>query len=197
MAYNPGMDLLTRVLTYIEERELLHPGETVVVGVSGGPDSLCLLDLLHRLSLDWRWQLHIAHLNHGLRPEAAVEADLVRAEAEKRAWPFIRRPSMWAMPQHKQSIEEAARNCRYEFLARVAGSVLLVAVAHTADDQAETVLMHTLAEVGWPGCAGCCQDCDHAEDQPSPAAVSIIRPLLHLRAEVILRRAWPASGAGP
>ncbi len=160
MAYNSAMDLLARVRKYIDERELLRPGEAVVVGVSGGPDSLCLLDMLHRLATDWRWQLHVAHLNHGLRAhaEASAEAGFVRGEAEKRGLPFHTEAAdvRAYATQHKQSIEEAARNCRYAFLARVAVSVdsVYIAVAHTADDQAETVLMHLLRGSGLAGLRG-------------------------------------------
>jgi tRNA(Ile)-lysidine synthase len=152
------MTVLERVRLYIEEQTLLTPGAAVVVGVSGGPDSLCLLDLLQRLSGEWRLSLHVAHLNHNLRPEAAAEAELVRAEAERRDLPFhTETADVRAHAHHaKQSIEEAARHLRYDFLARVAraAEASLIAVAHTADDQAETVLMHFLRGSGLAGLRG-------------------------------------------
>lgn len=188
MAYNPVMDLLARVRVYIEEQALWRPGEAVVVGVSGGPDSVCLLDLLHRLAQDWRMQLHVAHLNHGLRAhtEAVAEAALVRLQAETLGLPFQTETAdvRAYAAQHKQSIEEAARNCRYEFLARVARSVeaACVAVAHTADDQAETVLMHILRGSGLAGLRGMLPKT--ARGDPS-SVIQVIRPLLQVsRAEV-------------
>lgn len=197
------MDLRRRVRQFIEERDLLRPGDYVVVGVSGGPDSLCLLDLLHALADDLSLTLHIAHLNHGLRPEAAAEAEFVRAEAEKRGLPFHTETADTRAHAraHKQSIEEAARDLRYAFLARVALAVgaPLIAVAHTADDQAETVLMHFLRGSGAAGLRGMLpkleigawslefgsQDTDDSslrpptsDLRPPTSSLSLIRPLL-------------------
>ncbi len=147
-----------RVRQYLLEQALLKAGDRVVVGVSGGPDSLCLLDLLHSLAASWNLTLHVAHLNHGLRPEAAAEADFVRAEAEGRGLPFHTEnaDTRAHARAHKCSIEEAARELRYAFLARAALSVgaPLIAVAHTADDQAETVLMRFLRGAGVSGLRG-------------------------------------------
>ena len=152
------MDLRARVQKYIEERDLLRPGESLVLGVSGGPDSLCLLDLLHVLAASWKLTIHVAHLNHGLRPEAAADAGFVRVEAEKRGLPFHTETAATRAHAlaHKQSIEEAARGLRYAFLARLAHAVgaQVIAVAHTADDQAETVLMHFLRGSGVAGLRG-------------------------------------------
>jgi tRNA(Ile)-lysidine synthase len=196
------MDLLRRVRQFIQERNLLTPGEGVILGVSGGPDSLCLLDLLYALRDNLTLALHVAHLNHGLRPEAAVEAEFVRAEAEKRGLPFhTETADVRAHARaHKQSIEEAARHLRYAFLVRAAHSVgaQKIAVAHTADDQAETVLMHFLRGSGLPGLRGMLPaveiggwklEVGEGALQP-PAAVQasklqIVRPLLAAsRAEV-------------
>ncbi len=152
------MNLLNRVRQFIEERDLLRPGDGVVVGVSGGPDSLCLFDVLDSLADDLSLTLHIAHLNHGLRPEAAAEAEFVRAEAEKRSLAYHTEAADTGAHAraHKKSIEEAARDLRYSFLARTALTVgaPVIAVAHTADDQAETVLMHFLRGSGLAGLRG-------------------------------------------
>jgi tRNA(Ile)-lysidine synthase len=152
------MNLQERVRAFIEERELLHPRLGLVVGVSGGPDSLCLLDVLHHLAADWSLILHVAHLNHGLRPEAADEAEFVRAQAEARELSFHAETAdvRAHAHEHKQSLEEAARELRYAFLVRVAMAVEAeaIAVAHTADDQAETVLMHLLRGSGLAGLRG-------------------------------------------
>jgi tRNA(Ile)-lysidine synthase len=180
--------LRTRVRNFIEERGLLQPGDRVVMGVSGGPDSLCLLDVLHALAAEWGWTLHVAHLNHGLRPEAAAEAEFVRAEADRRGLPFHTETldTRAHAAASRQTLEEAARALRYAFLARVESRLgsAVVAVAHTADDQAETVLMHFLRGAGMAGLRGM-----RAKSQlPTPNAqtrAALIRPLLNVtRAEI-------------
>ncbi len=152
------MDLQKRVRQFVEEHDLLRPGDRVVVGVSGGPDSLCLLDVLHSLADDLSLTLHVAHLHHGLRLEAASEVEFVRGEADKRGLAFHTETAdtLTYARTHKQSVEEAARNLRYSFLARTARAVNapVIAVAHTADDQAETVLMHFLRGSGLAGLRG-------------------------------------------
>src|SRR5436190_23202836 len=149
------MNLQQRVWNYCRDRGLIEPGDNVVIGVSGGPDSLCLLDILAGLAPRERLTLHVAHLNHGLRPEAAAEANFVQEQSEKRGLPFHSETTdtrSWAAA-HKQSVEEAARNLRYVFLSAVARRVGAgrLAVAHTRDDQAETVLMHFLRGAGLAG----------------------------------------------
>ncbi|HIE37551.1 MAG TPA: tRNA lysidine(34) synthetase TilS, partial [Anaerolineae bacterium] len=143
------MDLLPQVRDFIQRHNLLSVGDGVIVGVSGGPDSLCLLHLLVRLQEPYRLRLHVAHLHHGARGEeadadAAFVADLARrwglpATVAKRDVPAIAR-------SHGLAFEEAARRVRYAFLAQIAGEIgaAKVAVGHNGDDQAETVLMHFL-----------------------------------------------------
>jgi tRNA(Ile)-lysidine synthase len=168
------MSLAARVRNFIEQRGLLRPGDAVVVGVSGGPDSLCLLDVLCRL--DWRLTVHAAHLNHGLRAEAGREAEFVRAEAAARGASFhlASVDTRAYASAHRRSVEEAARELRYDFLARVTAQTgaQTIAVAHTADDQAETVLMHFLRGSGVAGLRGMLPKSGKGE-QPV-----IVRPLL-------------------
>ena len=151
--------LAARVARYITRHELFIPGNTVVVGVSGGADSLCLLHLLRELAPCLQLRLHVAHLNHGLRgAEAAADAEFVRALA-----------ATWDLPAtvasedvqgyavgHHLALEEAARQVRYAFLASTAAAAgaSRIAVAHHADDQAETVLMHFLRGSGVAGLRG-------------------------------------------
>src|SRR5579859_2323516 len=152
------MQLAKRVWDFSTSHDLLHDGDAVVIGVSGGPDSLGLLDLLHTLAPGHGLALHVAHLNHNLRPEAAAEADFVQAEAQRRGVGHFSETVdvAAAAAASKQSIETAARGLRYDFFARVArrAGARLVAVAHTADDQAETVLMHLLRGSGLRGLRG-------------------------------------------
>ncbi len=152
------MDLARRVRAFAEENHLLPPGERIVVGVSGGPDSLCLLDILHGLSVSLNIELIVAHLNHGLRPEAAAEAEMVRGQAQARGLPFAtaEMDTRAYARAHHQSLEEAGRDLRYAFLAQTArhAGAACIAVAHTADDQAETVVMHFLRGAGLAGMRG-------------------------------------------
>ena len=151
--------MLSRVRRAIQRHHLLAPGETVVVGVSGGPDSLCLLHVLHELSSEFSLSLHVAHLNHQIRGEdAASDAAFVSALAASWGLPAtIGAADVPALARaHKLAPEEAARRARYAFLARVAGQegARTIAVAHNADDQAETVLMHWLRGSGLAGLRG-------------------------------------------
>jgi tRNA(Ile)-lysidine synthase len=152
-------DLLDLVRRYAERYALWSDGEVVVVGVSGGPDSLCLLHLLRRLAPESHLTLHVAHLNHGLRG-AAGEAD-AQAVAERAAdWALpctIGRADVPALAvESRTSLEEAAREARYAFLQAVARDrgARTIAVGHNADDQAETVLMHFLRGSGLAGLRG-------------------------------------------
>ncbi|MCX7706584.1 MAG: tRNA lysidine(34) synthetase TilS [Anaerolineae bacterium] len=152
-------DLLPRVRQYIRRHELFRPGETVVVGVSGGPDSLCLLHLLQRLAPELALGLHVAHLNHGLRgPEADADAAFVTDLAAAWGLSFsLAKINVAALAEKGGlSLEEAARHARYAFLAEVAGAIgaSAIAVGHNADDQAETVLMHFLRGSGVAGLRG-------------------------------------------
>lgn len=148
------MTFLEELSAFISIEGLLEPGQPVVVGVSGGPDSLCLLDSLHRLG----YPLVVAHFDHGLRPESGDEARRVQQMARDRGVPF--ESERWALGEERYlpegSLEAAARHARYRFLLRVASerSVHRVATGHHADDQIETVLMHLLQGAGPDGLRG-------------------------------------------
>jgi tRNA(Ile)-lysidine synthetase-like protein len=153
------LELLAQVREAIVRHGLLVPGQTVVVGVSGGPDSLCLLDLLRRLAPDFSLSLHVAHLNHKMRGQDA-DADaafVAKLAADWHVPATIEVVDVPALAQaHKMAPEEAARRARYTFLTQVAERLgaPTVAVAHNADDQAETVLMHFLRGSGLAGLRG-------------------------------------------
>jgi tRNA(Ile)-lysidine synthetase-like protein len=180
------------------------PGETVVVGVSGGPDSLCLLHVLQRLAPELSLSLHVAHLNHQMRGEDA-NADAVFVTWLASDWGLLATVESLDVPalarDHKLAPEEAARRARYAFLARVAIQVgaRTIAVAHNADDQAETVLMHWLRGSGLAGLRGMLPatlmehlrleigDWRLAAESPVPNLQSLVlvRPLLEVaRAEI-------------
>ncbi len=151
--------LAEEVLAYVHRHALLPSGETVVVGVSGGTDSVCLLSLLAELRTELGIALHVAHLNHGLRgAESDADALYVAEMAARLGVPATveRREVARYRKEHRLSLEEAAREVRYLFFADVVAAVGAgrVAVGHTADDQAETVLMHILRGTGLAGLRG-------------------------------------------
>jgi tRNA(Ile)-lysidine synthase len=181
-----------KVAEFCRKQALLAPKEKVVVGVSGGPDSLCLLHVLANLRTELELNLVIAHLNHQLRgSDAQADETFVNEVAARWQLPFRVEARNVAALAHKrkQSIEEAARQVRYAFLWRVATEVGAekIAVGHNADDQVETVLMHFLRGTGLVGLRGMLPGLDiaglrlHPDDIPAPGlAPQLIRPLLEI-----------------
>ncbi len=155
----------------------LTPGLPVLAGISGGPDSLCLLNVLHQAG----YPVVVAHFNHKLRPEADLEATAVAELARSLNLPFeTASADVRAFAERDMlSIEEAARTLRYRFLfaqAREHGAQA-VAVGHTADDQVETVLMHFLRGAGLAGLRGMTYRSILPSFDPE---IPIVRPLLSL-----------------
>lgn len=155
---HPTADPIPRaVAEAIARHDLIPPGATVVVAVSGGPDSLALLDVLRRLALGPL--LHVATLDHGLRGAVgAADAAFVRETAAGWDLPVtVGRADVPALAESGGlSTEEAARQVRYAFLLRVARAVgaPVIATGHHRDDQAETVLMHLVRGAGLDGLRG-------------------------------------------
>lgn len=169
---------LKRVETYIKKHRLLRNSDTVIVAVSGGPDSLCLLHMLHRLRDKYNLKLVVAHLNHGLRPEAAEEAHAVEELArEFSAW-FEKKEVDIRTYKKKNHLseEEAGRRARYDFFYETAKkyNAAIIALGHHFDDQAETVLFNIIRGTGPDGLAGILP-------ARSTGMVKLIRPLLFLR----------------
>ena len=146
--------MLERILPFLTQQCALDFTQPIVIGVSGGPDSLCLLHLLHTAG----YPLVVACLDHGLRLESASEVHMVQQVAQTMGVEFITQAvdTHAFASQAGMSIEAAARQLRYEFLFAQAAriSAQAVAVGHTADDQAETVLMHLLRGAGLSGLKG-------------------------------------------
>jgi tRNA(Ile)-lysidine synthase len=159
---------------------MLAGGETVLVAVSGGADSVALLHVLRQLAPTWRLRLHGLHVDHGLRPDAASDAEVVRALGDRLAVPV----EVERVRVGPGSLEAAARAARYAALEAAADRLGAdrIAVGHTADDQAETVLMRILAGAGVRGLAAI-----------PPVRGRIIRPLIDVRRQA-LRQALQEAG---
>jgi len=182
--------ILQRVYDLIQEHSLFHPGEMVVVAVSGGPDSVCLLHVLWRLGPKLGITLHVAHLDHCLRgEESAADARFVADLAARLGLPATveARDVTAYRRQYRLTMEEAAREVRYRFLQEVARRVGAVAVAtgHTADDNVETILLHWLRGAGLAGLRGMApcttlQATGYSQPGDVAMAVRLVRPLLGL-----------------
>ena len=173
------MDLLETALRSIQRNGLIREGSTVVIGVSGGPDSLALLHVLRQLSSQLSLRLHVATFDHQLRGESSIE-DTRFVEQIGREWGVpvtVGRGDVRQIAETNNiGIEAAARRARYDFMAQVAREVGAshVAVAHHADDQAETVLIHIIRGSGLDGLSGM------AAQAPLPGHpdITLIRPFL-------------------
>ena len=170
-----GQGLLNTVRDTIYKQGLLRAGERVGVAVSGGADSVALLLLLEELRKQLGIVLSVVHFNHKLRGKDSEADEKFAAKlAEKYGLAFhAGRADIAAKAKsRKANLEDTARRARYEFFARLVedGRVDKVAVAHTADDQAETVLGHILRGTGLAGLGGI-----------HPTVGYVVRPLLGVR----------------
>jgi len=174
------------VRRFIRRHDLIRPSDRVIAAVSGGSDSVALALALHEL--DAAGELHlaaIAHFNHQLRPSADADEQFVRELAASLGLPFlVEREAVAARAlRERRSIEDAARAARYAFFdrARQSSGADLVALGHTRDDQAETVLLRLTRGAGPRGLAGM-----------YPRNGAYVRPLLACRRGDL--RAWLAAG---
>src|SRR5216684_3511275 len=170
-----GQSLVRRVQSAIEEQGLLRAGERVGVAVSGGADSVALLLLLLELRAKLGVVLSVVHFNHKLRGKASeADAQFAAKLAAKHGLPFHTGHADIATKakRDKTNLEDTARRARYEFFAMLVDARHLdkIAVAHTMDDQAETVLAHILRGTGLAGLGGI-----------HPAVGHVVRPLLGVR----------------
>ncbi|SHI64339.1 tRNA(Ile)-lysidine synthase [Parasporobacterium paucivorans DSM 15970] len=168
-----------RVKEYLLKNRLIQNGEGVVLGISGGADSVCLLSVLHKLSRAMNLKLTVVHVNHGIRGEEAVEdSRYVEGLCRERQIPFrlfcVDAPATAA--REKLSVEEAGRKLRYQLLeqVRLETGADKIAVAHNKNDSAETMLFNLFRGTGIKGLSGI-----------RPCRNHIIRPILFLERKEI------------
>jgi tRNA(Ile)-lysidine synthase len=124
---------------------VLCPGESIVLACSGGVDSTAMLDVCIRLAPPRNWRLHVVHIDHGLRQGSREDAGHIERTCREAKIGFTRRA---VVVEPGTGIPAKAREARYQALREIAADVgaSVIATAHTADDQAETVLMRALAQ---------------------------------------------------
>ena len=174
------MGLAHAVERTIRRHAMLAGGETVLVAVSGGADSVALLHILRELAPTFRLTLHVLHVDHGLRADSVRDAEFVRALGARLGVPV----EVERVAVGPGSVEAAARDARYAALEAWADRLGAdrIAIGHSADDQAETVLMRLLDGAGVRGLAGI-----------PPRRGRVIRPLIETRRQA-LRDALVAAG---
>jgi len=168
--------MLDKVKDTIKKYQLIDKGDKIVIGVSGGPDSVALLYLLNGLKKELRLKLHIAHLDHMLRNNSYKDAEFVERLAEKLKIPVTTAQIKVRALAKKGSLEEIARNARLGFLFKVAKDIKArkIALGHNLDDQAETVLMRILRGTGLYGLSGILP-------KRRISGFQIIRPLIEVK----------------
>jgi tRNA(Ile)-lysidine synthase len=171
-----------KVLDFINRHSLLYPGEKVIIGVSGGADSVCLLHILHRLQDKLSIELHVAHLDHTLRgKDSAADASFVSRLARKlKISATIESADVKKYSKdRKLSTEEASRELRYQFFARVIAEqdAGCVTVAHSRNDNVETILLHLLRGTGIAGLRGL-QPKSVLQIGEERLRINVVRPLL-------------------
>lgn len=155
--------MLNKLLAFVRKQGLINPGDSITCAVSGGADSMAMLFALHLLKEKLKIQLSAAHFNHHLRGEESDRDEkFVRDFCDRYDIPLT--VGHGCIVPGKKGLEAAARDARYAFLRSIPGKI---ATAHTADDNAETVLMHLIRGTGLKGLGGI-----------APGNGPVIRPML-------------------
>lgn len=175
---NESRQLKEKVSAYIRKFHMINPGDKVLVGLSGGADSVCLFLLLLALREELDFRIEAVHVNHGMRDSAQRDEEFARGLCEEWEIPFYAYSIDVPMLARQQGLspEEAGRNARYECFVQTMEKVgaSKIAVAHHRNDQAETMLFHLIRGSGIDGMAGM-----------KPVRNAVIRPILCLDREQI------------
>lgn len=150
--------MINKVIETIKKYNLINENDKIVIGVSGGPDSMCLLHILNEIKNSLNFEIVVAHINHMIREEADDETEYVQRYCNKIGVQcFIKKINVIEKSnQEKTGTEEAGRKARYDFFEEVLNEVNAnkIATAHNANDNAETVLMNIFRGAGTSGLKG-------------------------------------------
>lgn len=143
------------VLDYIKKNNLINQNDKVLVAVSGGPDSICLLNILYNLKEKLKIEIYVAHVNHLIREEAKGDAEFVKEFCRSKNIEFFYKEYNIKEKAkiEKISVEEAGRNARYEFFQEIASinNINKIAIGHNKNDLVETLIMNILRGTGTQG----------------------------------------------
>ena len=152
------IELEKKVLNTIKKYKLIEDGDKIVIGVSGGPDSICLLSILNNLKEKLNFEIVVAHINHMIREEAEAETEYVQEFCKKIGVEcFVKRVNVIQLSEeNKVGTEETGRKIRYDFFREVKQKTNSnkIATAHNSNDNAETVLMNIIRGSGSTGLKG-------------------------------------------
>lgn len=172
------IELEKKVLNTIKEYKLIETGEKVVIGVSGGPDSMCLLNILNNLKKDLNIDIFVAHINHMIREEADSETEYVKEFCKKiDVECFVKKVNVIKISEEsKLGTEETGRRIRYDFFREIKKKTNSdkIATAHNLNDNAETVLMNIIRGSGSSGLKGI-----------EPIKNDLIRPIIKCKRDEI------------
>ena len=147
-----------KVIETIKKYKLIEAGDKIVLGVSGGPDSISMLNILNEIKDEFDFKIYVAHINHLIREEAIDDEKFVENYCKKNDISFFcKRAEVQKIAEtQKIGTEEAGRNVRYEFFEEVCSKVGAnkIAIAHNKNDKIETIIMHLLRGSGLSGLKG-------------------------------------------
>lgn len=177
---NKNKNLIDIVKRTISKYNLIEQGDKIVIGVSGGPDSIALLDILNKLKIEYNIQIIVAHINHMIREESEQEAIYVKEMCEKYNVPFeYKKINIEKLAEEvKESSETVGRRIRYDFFKEILEkyNANKIAVAHNLDDSVETTVMNFIRGSGINGLIGIKYKNDN-----------IIRPILDVSKVEVLK----------
>ncbi|HPN55085.1 MAG TPA: tRNA lysidine(34) synthetase TilS [Candidatus Moranbacteria bacterium] len=185
------MQLIKKIQNFAFQNKLWEKGSKIVLGVSGGPDSVCLLDILYKLSKKYDFKLHIIHVNYNLRGRDSEKDEKFVRELGKK-YGIATSCYSPSKKEYQGNLENNLRNIRYDYFEKIRKELgfNLIAVAHNQDDQAETVLMRIIRGTGLQGLAAMRAKNEPAstreDDRSSTRGGKIIRPLLDISRREIL-----------
>ena len=147
-----------KVLKTIKKYELIKSGDNIVLGISGGPDSICMLYILNSLKKDLNFNIYVAHINHMLRENAKLDEEYVKNTCEKlNITVYIKHIKIKEIAEkEKRGIEETGRKVRYKFFEEILRKTNSnkIATAHNLNDSIETIILNIIRGTGISGLAG-------------------------------------------